>query len=72
MNCAILILALVLLWCAALIAVDILAGKKRRVLEEKRRKAAEIQTIFETMDSPCKGCAGFKPDGNGGCSGCSQ
>lgn len=70
MNCAILILALVLVWCAALIAADLWAGKKRREMEEKRGKAAEIQALFAQMDSPCKGCAGFKPDGNGGCSGC--
>ncbi len=70
MNCAILILALVLVWCAALIAADLWAGRKRRALEEKRRKAAQIQAVFDRMDSPCKGCAGFKPDGNGGCSGC--
>lgn len=70
MNCAILILALVLTWCAALIAADLWAWKKRRELEEKRRKIAEIQAAFEQFDSPCKGCAGFKPDGNGGCSGC--
>lgn len=70
MNCAILILALILVWCAALIAADLWAGRKRRELEEKRRKIAEIQAAFERFDSPCKGCAGFKPDGNGGCSGC--
>ena len=70
MNCAILILALVLIWCAALIAADILAGKKRKALEEKRRKIAELQAAFASFDSPCAGCAGFKPDGNGGCSGC--
>lgn len=71
MNCAIVILALILLWCAALIAADMWAGKKRRELDEKRRKAEEIRALFEQMDSPCKGCAGYKPDGNGGCSGCS-
>ena len=70
MNCAILILALVLVWCAALIAADIWAGKKRREIEEKRRKIAEIQSAFTQFDSPCAGCKGFKPDGNGGCSGC--
>ena len=70
MNCAILILALILVWCAALIAADLWAGKKRRELEENRRRIAEIQAAFERFDSPCKGCAGFKPDGNGGCSGC--
>lgn len=52
MNCAILILALILIWCAALIAADVWAGKKRREIEEKRRKAAEIQALFEQMDSP--------------------
>ena len=70
MNCAILILALILVWCAALIAADLWAGKKRRELEEKQRKIAEIQAAFEQFDSPCKGCASFKPDGTGGCSGC--
>lgn len=70
MNCAILILALVLVWCAALIAADIWAGKKRRAIEEKRRKIAELQSAFTQFDSPCAGCKGFKPDGNGGCSGC--
>ena len=70
MNCAILILALVLVWCAALIAADIWAMKKRREIEEKRRKAEEIQALFAKFDNPCQGCAGFKPDGKGGCSGC--
>ena len=70
MNCAILILALVLVWCVALVAADILAGKKRRAIEEKRRKIEELQAAFASFDSPCAGCAGFKPDGNGGCSGC--
>ena len=70
MNCAILILALVLVWCTALIVADIVAGKKRRAIEEKRRKIEELQAAFASFDSPCAGCAGFKPDGNGGCSGC--
>lgn len=70
MNCAILILALVLMWCAALVAADVVAGKKRKAIEEKRRKIAEIQAAFEQFDSPCAGCAGFKPDGKGGCAGC--
>ena len=70
MNCAILILALILVWCAAMIAADIWAGKKRRAIEEKRRKAAEIQAVFDRFDNPCQGCASFKPDGKGGCSGC--
>ena len=70
MNCAILILALVLVWCAALIAADIWAGKKRREIEEKRRKAEGIQKVFASAGNPCAGCASFKPDGSGGCSGC--
>lgn len=72
MNCAILILALILIWCAALIAADLWAGKKRRAIEEKGRKAAEIQALFEQMDSPCKGCASFRPDADGNCSGCGE
>lgn len=70
MNCAILILALVLVWCAALIAADIWAGRKRKEIEARRRKAAEIEALFANIDNPCQGCAGFKPDGKGGCSGC--
>jgi len=70
MNCAILILALVLVWCAALIAADIWAGKKRREIEEKRRKAAEIEAVFAKFDNPCQGCAKFKADGN--CTGCGE
>lgn len=70
MNCAILILVLVLVWCAALIIADLWAGKKRREIEEKRRKAAEIQAVFAKFDNPCQGCASFNPDGKGGCSGC--
>ena len=70
MNCAVLILALVLMWCAALIVADVVAGKKRKALEEKRRKIEEIRAAFEQFESPCAGCAGFKPDGKGGCSGC--
>lgn len=71
MNCAILILALILVWCAALIAADLWAGKKSRELEEKQRKATQLQALFEQIDSPCKDCASYKPDGNGGCAGCS-
>ena len=70
MNCAVLILVLVLVWCAALIAADFWAGKKRREIEERRRKAAEIEGVFAKFDNPCQGCASFKPDGKGGCSGC--
>ena len=69
-NCAILIFALVVTWCTALIVADVAAGKKRKALEEKRRRIAEIQAAFGQIDLPCSGCAGFKPDGKGGCTGC--
>jgi integral membrane protein (TIGR01906 family) len=68
MNCAILILALVLVWCAALIAADLWARKRRRVLEERARKAAEIQAVLDAVPFDCRSCPSFKE--NGGCSGC--
>ena len=68
MNCAILILALVLVWCAALIGADLWAGKKRKDLEEKRRKAAEIQAVLDAAPFDCRSCPSFRE--NGGCSGC--
>lgn len=72
MNCAILIFALILLWCAALIIADVWAGKRRAEMAEKARRAEQIRALFEQMDNPCKGCASFQSDGKGGCSGCAR
>ena len=64
MNCAILILGLILMWCAALIGVDLWAGKRlarqRKQLELAQKLAAEL--------GGCQGC----PSANqpGGCAGC--
>jgi len=68
MNCAILILALVLVWCAALIAADLWACKRRRVLEEKARKTAQIQAVLDAAPLDCRNCPSFRE--GGGCSGC--
>lgn len=65
-NCALLILALILVWSAALIGVDLWAGKRlarqRKQLEVAMRLAGEL--------GGCQGCPGA--DQPGGCSGCSK
>ena len=50
-NCAILILALLRVWCAVLIAADLWAGKQRR-------KQARIADIAASCGGDCSRCAG--------------
>lgn len=50
-NCAILILALLLVWCAVLIAADLWAGKRRK-------RQAKIAAVAEACGGDCSRCSG--------------
>ena len=50
-NCAILILALLLVWCAILIAADLWAGKRRK-------RQAKIAAVAEACGGDCSRCSG--------------
>ena len=52
-NCAILILALILVWCGVLIGTDLWANKQR----EKRRKQ-KLEQQFPSCGGNCEGCSG--------------
>ena len=50
-NCAILILALMLVWCVILIAADLWAGKRRK-------KQAQIAAVAAACGGDCSQCSG--------------
>ena len=57
-NCALLIFALILVWCVALIASDLVAVKLRKRRMEQQEQVRQIPSNFPSCDGNCKGCSG--------------